>query len=348
MTAGLLWANSLGVRPSGERPVRLGDYELLERIGIGGMAEVYKARRVGEAGFEQVLAVKRILPHLAADEEFVKMFIDEAKIAVQLSHPNIAAVHDLGRMNGACFLVLDYVHGRDLRQLWEREREWRAPPHAGIACHVIARALEGLSHAHKATDAMGEPLDLIHRDVTPQNILVSFEGDVKIVDFGLAKAQGRAHATQAGVVKGKLAYLAPEQVRGKPLDPRVDVYAAGIVLWELLTGRRLFYSDTDLDTLRKVHAGDVEPPSRLNSVVPPQLDQVVLTALAKDADRRFHSAQEFLDALEEVIWDWGVVYRAQQIGAYVAHFFPEARETSGVVSDESSTVLDEDEIEEIA
>ena len=160
------------MRPSRQRPVRLGDYELLERIGTGGMAEVYKARHVGEAGFERVLAVKRILPHLAADEEFVKMFIDEAKIAVQLSHPNIAAVHDLGRVDGACFLVLDHVHGRDVRQLWDREREWNAPPHAGIACHVIARALEGLAHAHKATDDSGRPLDLIHRDVTPQNILV--------------------------------------------------------------------------------------------------------------------------------------------------------------------------------
>lgn len=334
--------------PPAARFGRLGDYELLERIGTGGMAEVYKARRAGEHGFERVLAVKRILPHLAEDEEFVAMFIDEAKIAVQLSHPNIAAVHDLGRIDGQCFLVLDYVHGRDLRLLWEREREWRAPPHAGIACHVIARALEGLSHAHRATDGMGRPLDLIHRDVTPQNILVSFEGDVKIVDFGLAKAQGRAHATQAGVVKGKLAYLAPEQIRGQTLDPRVDVYAAGIVLWELLTGQRLFYSDTDLDTLRKVHEGYAAPPSSINTVIPPQLDEVVATALAKDPEARFQSAQEFLDALEEVIWDWGVVYKAAQIGAYVSHFFPEAREASRIVSDEGSELLDEDELEEIA
>lgn len=337
----------MGVGPSGARLGRLGDYELLERIGSGGMAEVYKARRAGEHGFERVLAVKRILPHLAADEEFVSMFIDEAKIAVQLSHPNIAAVHDLGRIDGTCYLVLDYVHGRDLRILWEREREWRAPPHAGIACHVIARALEGLSHAHKAVDGMGRPLDLIHRDVTPQNILVSFEGDVKIVDFGLAKAQGRAHATQAGVVKGKLAYLAPEQMRGLPLDPRVDVYAAGIVLWELLTGQRLFYADTDLDTLRKVHEAHVEPPSSLNQVIPPQLDRVVLTALAKDRDARYESAQDFLDALEEVIWDWGVVYKAQQIGAYVSHFFPEAHEASHVHFDDTTASLDEEELEEL-
>jgi serine/threonine protein kinase len=336
------------VGPKGARLGQLGDYELLERIGCGGMAEVYKARRLGEAGFERILAVKRILPHLSADEEFVSMFIDEAKIAVQLSHPNIAAVHDLGRIDGNCYLVLDYVHGRDLRQLWEREREWRAPPHAGIACHVIARALEGLSHAHRATDGHGRALDLIHRDVTPQNILVSFEGDVKIVDFGLAKAQGRAHATQAGVVKGKLAYLAPEQIRGLQLDPRVDVYAAGIVLWELLTGQRLFYADTDLDTLRKVHEGHAEPPSTINKVIPPQLDRVVLTALAKERDARYQNAQDFLDALEEVIWDWGVVYKAQQIGAYVSHFFPEAREASRIVSDEATGVLEEDDLEEIA
>ena len=332
----------------GQRGERLGDYELLERIGIGGMAEVWRARRAGEHGFDRPLAVKRILPHLAADEEFVGMFVDEAKLAVQLSHPNIAAVHDLGRSGETCYLVLDYVHGRDLRLLQDREREWRSPPHAGIACHVIARTLEGLAYAHGASDAVGRPLGLIHRDVTPQNILVSFEGDVKIVDFGLAKAQGRAQATQAGVVKGKLAYLAPEQLRGLPLDPRVDVYAAGIVLWEMLTGQRLFYADTDLDTLRKVHAGEVEPPSRLNPAVPPQLDHVVLTALARERDARYPGAQEFLDGLEEVIWEWGVVYSAHQLGAYMSHFFPEALETSRIVGDEPSALLDPDELEEIA
>jgi serine/threonine protein kinase len=336
------------VRNLGQRGERLGDYELLERIGVGGMAEVWRARRVGEQGFERPLAVKRILPHLAADPEFVGMFVDEAKLAVQLSHPNIAAVHDLGRAGDTCYLVLDFVHGRDLRALQDREREWGAPPHAGIACHVIARTLEGLAYAHEASDATGRPLGLIHRDVTPQNLLVSFEGDVKIVDFGLAKAQGRMQATQAGVVKGKLAYLAPEQLRGVPLDPRVDVYAAGIVLWELLTGARLFYADTDLDTIHKVHAGVVEPPSRLNAAIPPALDHVVLTALARDRDARFQSAQAFLDALEEVIWDWGVAYTGPQIGAYLAHFFPEALETSRVVGDEPSAVLDPDELEEIA
>jgi serine/threonine-protein kinase len=330
------------------RPARLGDYELLERIGAGGMAEVYKARRAGASGFERVVAIKRILPHLAEDEQFVAMFVDEAKIAVHLSHPNIAAIHDLGQAGGTCFIALDYVHGRDLRQLWDRERAWNAPPHAGIACHVIARTLEGLAHAHEATDGFGRPLGIIHRDVTPQNILVSFEGDVKIVDFGLAKAQGRAHATQAGTVKGKLAYLAPEQLRGLALDARVDVYAAGIVLWELLTGRRLFYADSDLDTLRNVHAAQVEAPSRHNPTLPPALDAVVLKALARDRDARFSSAQEFLDALEEVIWEWGIVYQAHQVGAYVSHFFPEAFQASQVVADDDLVEVDDDDLTEIA
>jgi serine/threonine protein kinase len=327
---------------------RLGEYELLERIGAGGMAEVFKARRTGASGFERIVAIKRILPHLAQDEQFVTMFVDEAKIAVHLNHPNIAAIHDLGHADGTCFIALDYVHGRDLRRLWDRERAWGAPPHAGIACHVAARMLEGLVHAHAATDGCGRPLGIIHRDVTPQNVLVSFEGDVKIVDFGLAKAQGRAQATQAGVVKGKLAYLAPEQLRGLPLDARVDVYAAGIVLWELLTGRRLFYADTDLDTLRNVHRAEVEAPSRYNPSLPPALDRVVLTALARDRDARFASAQEFLDALDEVMWNWGIVYQAHQVGAYVAHYFPEAFEASQVVGDDDVLQVEDDDLTEIA
>src|SRR5690606_307627 len=201
-----------------------------ERIGVGGMAEVFKAKTFGAEGFERLVAIKRILAHLVEDEDFVNMFIDEAKIAVRLQHPNIVGIHDLGRAGGTLYIAMEYVPGRDVRAIYDFEQERGGATPIGVACHIVMKMCEALHHAHFATGPRGEPLQVIHRDVSPQNVLISFDGEVKVADFGLAKARGRMVQTQAGVVKGKLAYMSPEQLRGDDIDHRVDVFGLGIVL----------------------------------------------------------------------------------------------------------------------
>ncbi len=203
-------------------PVRFGKYLLLERLSIGGMAEVFLAKTFGIEGFAKLVAIKRILPAMADDADFVQMFIDEAKIAGQLSHPNICQIYELGRIDGAYFIAMDYVRGKDALQLISRFRRLRCRMPLAMAAFIAARACEALDHAHRRADAQGRPLNIIHRDVSPQNILVSYAGEVKLIDFGIAKAVSRSAHTQAGVLKGKFGYMSPEQVRGEPLDRRSD------------------------------------------------------------------------------------------------------------------------------
>jgi serine/threonine protein kinase len=222
------------------QPIQFGKYFLLERINMGGMAEVFRAKAYGVEGFERLVAVKKILPSISEDKEFIRMFIDEAKIAVQLSHANIAQVFDLGRVGGSYYIALEHVHGRDLRALYDRCREKSAPMPVAQACFIIQKVCEGLDYAHNKRHENGDELGLVHRDVSPQNVLVSFEGEVKIIDFGIAKAAGRCSRTQAGILKGKFAYMSPEQERGQAINRRSDVFSTGIVLYELLTGKRMF------------------------------------------------------------------------------------------------------------
>jgi serine/threonine protein kinase len=302
---------------------RFGKYDLLEPIATGGMAEVFKATLSGESGFERILAIKCILPHLSEDEEFVSMFVDEAKIAVQLSHSNIAQIFDLGVVEGRYFIALEYVHGRDLRAICHREERRGGGVPIPVACHIVMKVAAALNHAHNALGRDGRPLAVIHRDVSPQNILISFDGGVKVIDFGLAKAAGRATQTQAGVLKGKLAYLSPEQTTGEGIDHRSDIYALGICFHELLTGQRLFHRETDIDTIMAVRAGRVPRPSQIASDVPPALDAIVQRVLARDRDRRYQSAMELHDALEEFIYESGRIPSRRDLTAYMRDLFPE-------------------------
>jgi len=216
-------------------PVKFGKYYLLERINVGGMAEIFKAKSFGEAGFERLVAIKRILPSVAEDHEFITMFVDEAKLAGQLTHPNIAQIFELGKVNETYFIALEYVAGRDLRAVFERVKKRNERVPIPMACYCVMKLCEGLDYAHNKKDAAGRNLDLVHRDVSPQNILLSWDGDVKLIDFGIAKAASKSSRTQAGILKGKFGYMSPEQVRGQKVDRRSDVFAAGIVLYELLT-----------------------------------------------------------------------------------------------------------------
>lgn len=304
-------------------PTRFGKYLLLERIGVGGMAEVFKAKIFGAEGFERLVAIKRILPHLTEDDDFVKMFVDEAKIAVRINHPNIVAIHDLGKAEGTLYIAMELVPGKDLRAIYdvEKEREGKTP--IGIACHIVMKMCEALHHAHFATGPRGEPLQVIHRDVSPQNVLISLDGEVKVADFGLAKARGRMVQTQAGVVKGKLAYMSPEQLRGEDIDHRVDVFGLGIVLYELLTGERLFLGPSDMDTLRRVYEARVPPMQPLNPEVHPDLEAIVRKALAKERDERYGTALELHDDLQTFVYSHGCYCGASSLRSYLREAFPD-------------------------
>ena len=284
--------------PPIKKPVPFGKYYLLDRVNVGGMAEVFKAKAFGVEGFERLVAVKRILPNIAADEEFITMFIDEAKIAVQLSHANVCQIFDLGKVDKSYFIALEYVNGKDVRAIFDRVRT--QPVDGALtmpiaqACFLIMKACEGLDYAHNKKDAGGNDLSLVHRDVSPQNILISFDGEVKLIDFGIAKAVGKASETQQGILKGKFGYMSPEQVRGLPLDRRCDIFSLGIVLYELLTGERLFLGESDFSTLEKVRNVEILPPSTYNRRISDELERIVLKALAKDVEDRYQNAIDLI------------------------------------------------------
>ncbi len=325
---------------------RFGKYDLLEPIATGGMAEVFKARVHGDVGFERTIAIKRILPHLTANETFVSMFVDEAKIAVQLTHSNIAQIHDLGWHDGAYFIALEYVHGRDLRLIMQAEQARGGAVPLPIGCAIAMKVAEALDYAHRADGRDGRPLGVIHRDVSPQNVLVSFDGEVKVIDFGLAKAAGRTHQTQAGILKGKLAYLSPEQASSEPVDYRSDIYALGIVLWELLTGQRLFLRENDVDTVMAVRLSQVPPPRSLASDVPFELDAITMRALERAPAHRYQRAQELHDALEAYLYQRNEIVSRKRLAAYARELFPEEWMAPHEVSDMLGIELLEDDEED--
>lgn len=280
------------------RPVPFGKYILLERISVGGMAEVFKAKTFGVEGFTRAVAIKRILPHLAEDPRFVEMFINEAKVAVQLNHANIAQVYELGRCDDDHYIAMEYISGKDLLSLaqYVKRSGDRLPFH--LAAYIGSRVAEGLGYAHRKTGPDGRPLGIVHRDISPQNVLIAYEGAVKLIDFGIAKAAiHSSHQTQAGVLKGKFGYMSPEQIGGKPIDQRSDIFALGTVLHEMLTGERLFAGENDFLTLEKVRAAKVDAPSRVNPEVPPPLDNIVMRALAREPGDRYQTASQFADDL---------------------------------------------------
>src|SRR5215470_7898583 len=304
-----------------KKPIPFGKYDLLERINVGGMAEVFRAKAYGVEGFERLVAVKRILPNIAEDKDFITMFVDEAKIAVQLNHANVAQIFDLGVVDGSYFIALEHVHGRDLRAIFERCRHQGEPMPVAQACFVIMKLCEGLDYAHNKRDSMGRDMNLVHRDVSPQNILVSFDGEIKIIDFGIAKAAGKAGKTQQGILKGKFGYMSPEQVRGLPIDRRSDIFSTGIVLYELLTNERLFVGESDFSTLEKVRNVEILPPSTYNRKIPDELERIVLKALSKDADDRYQNAIDLHDELQAFVYTAGEFYSRKDLAAWMKKTF---------------------------
>ena len=306
-----------------KKPAVFGKYLLLERLNVGGMAEVFIAKAFGVEGFERILAIKKILPTMAEDEEFIKMFIDEARISVQLNHANIVHIHELGNYDGTFFIAMEYVAGRDLRTMLERYRKRKERMPAAQASFVASKMCEGLDYAHRKKDARGADLGIIHRDVSPQNILCSYDGEVKIIDFGIAKAANRSQHTQAGILKGKFGYMSPEQVRGLPIDRRSDIFAVGVILYEMLTGEKLFVGESDFSTLEKVRNAEVTPPRRLNPSIPDDLERVVLKALAREAEDRYQWPSDLQEDLMRFLVSGDVIYNNKQLASFMREAFAE-------------------------
>ncbi|TMB36055.1 MAG: PEGA domain-containing protein [Deltaproteobacteria bacterium] len=308
------------------QPIKFGKYLLLERIAVGGMAEVYSAKAFGAAGFERLLAIKRILPTMGEDPEFIQMFVDEARIAAQLSHANIVQVIELGKHEDSYFIAMEYVSGRDVRQLNERFRKIGRPMPIPQACFILSRVCEALDYAHRKRDGHGVPLGIVHRDISPQNVLVSFDGNVKLIDFGIAKAESRFSKTQAGILKGKFSYMSPEQVKGHAVDHRSDIFATGVLLWEMLCGQKLFTGDSDIAVLEKVRAAEVAPPRTLNPSIPEGLEEVVLRSLAGDPRDRYQWASEMHDDLLRFTLQTGAPYGSRQLSEWLLDEYRGERE----------------------
>ena len=289
----------LVMKPTARR--RLGKYVLLGRLGHGGMGKIYLAYAPGPAGIEKLLVVKRLHSHLTSDPVLVNSFLDEARLSMALNHPHIVSTFDVGEVDGRYFMVMEYIEGQNLGVVLRTAKRSGKYPPSSLWAGLFLDVLDGLHAAHIARDARGRPLHIIHRDVSPQNILITYEGVPKLVDFGIAKAAQRVSETDAGVLKGKYAYMSPEQVRGETLDPRSDVFAAGIVLWEMLAGRRLYKADTIVRSVERILTEAPISPVRVNAECNAEIAQVAFRALQKDREQRFESAAAFKEALEDAI-----------------------------------------------
>jgi len=324
---------------------RFGQYILLDKVGSGGMAELFKAKKIGIEGFERVLAIKRILPHLSSDEEFIDMFIAEAKLVARLSHKNITQVYDFGKIGQNYFIAMEYIRGKDLRGILKRCRERNIKFPVALAVFIAKEVASALGYAHRQKDSSGKNLNIIHRDVSPQNILIAYEGDAKVVDFGIAKA-GAHSKTSTGVLKGKLSYMSPEQAWGKPIDHRSDIFALGIVLYELLTGERLFKGDSEINTLEKVREAKVEPlPSVINADMPPELEAKLLKALAREVTERYQNASEMEADLGEILFELLHVDPAISLKKFMHDLFRaeiESEHKSELVEDTVSIPLEQE------
>lgn len=271
-----------------------GKYILCEKLNQGGMASVYLAKALGNEGLAKFFAVKRILPQYSNNSDFIEMFKTEAKVAINLHHSNIVQIFDFGTVSDQFYIAMEYVKGPNLRQVLKKLKPTNQSLSVPECAYIMREVAAGLDHAHRCIDGMtGEALQLTHRDMSPQNIMVSFEGEIKVIDFGIAKIESELEKTQAGMIKGKFSYMSPEQADGQEVDPRTDVFSSGIILWELLTGERLFSSADDVQTLRKVRQCDVPSIRKINPSVPAELERITQKALAKDRNLRYQSAAAF-------------------------------------------------------
>ncbi|MCW5806777.1 MAG: serine/threonine protein kinase, partial [Deltaproteobacteria bacterium] len=292
---------------------QFGPYRLVRQIAVGGMAEIHLAKTKGIAGFEKYVALKMIHPNFAEDDQFIQMLVDEAKIAVQLTHGNIAQTFDLGRVGDTYYITMEYVDGADLYKILRRASEMDVEMPLDVCAFIGKEITSALDHAHRKRDNYGKPLGIVHRDVSPQNVLISYSGEVKLVDFGIAKATMKARQTAVGVIKGKYYYMSPEQAWGDPIDFRSDIFSAGIVIYEMITGQMLYLEEDLHKLLDMARKAEIAPPSRLRKGVPPQLERIVMHALSKVPGERYQSAGDFAADLERFLHTYSPVFTAGKI-----------------------------------
>ncbi len=301
-----------------------GNYILLEKLAAGGMAEVYLAKKLAASGVQKFVAIKRILSQFSDSEDFISMFKDEAKIAINLSHSNVVSIYDFGTENGQFYIVMEFVEGRNLRQILNRMKRVDKVFTIAQVAHIIKQVAAGLDHAHRCIDpTTGKPLNIIHRDMSPQNVMLGFEGDAKVVDFGIAKAAHQIEATRAGTLKGKFGYMSPEQVEGQSVDCRTDIFALGIMTWEMLANQRLFLANSEINTLRKIRECEVPSLRKINPNIPTELDQIVKKALEKEKVNRYQSAGDLQRDLQGFLSRFDPDFSVQDFSQFVKGLFSE-------------------------
>jgi len=290
------------------------------------MAQIYLARQTGLGSFERHVVLKTIVRERASDQRFVTMFLDEAKLAATLNHQNVAQVYEVDQADGAYFMAMEYVHGENARAILETtlRRGWTIP--LELAVMIISGAAAGLHHAHERKGKVGQPLNIVHRDVSPANIMVGYDGSIKVLDFGIAKAEERATKTVGGTIKGKYGYMSPEQCKGKPIDRRSDIFALGICLYELTTLRRAFKGNDDFETMKRIVAGDIIPPSVSVPGYPRELEAIILTAMASDPGARFQTAHELIEALDAFAMRAKLTGSATALGRFMVQLFGSKKE----------------------
>ncbi len=292
-------------------------YRVIQRLAAGGMAEVFLGESISVQGFKKQVAIKRVLPHLSQNRKFIDMFLDEARLSARLNHANVVTVFDIGSTDNTFFLVMEYVEGTNLKELIENMRKSGRQFELKNAIFIGMEACRGLNYAHELTDENGTPLHIVHRDVSPPNILITKRGEIKVTDFGLAKAGIQVEKTEPGVIKGKFGYLAPEVARGEDADARCDVFSLGIVLWEMMAGRRLFLGETDYQTVKLVRHANIPRLSMLNRNVDEPFEEILYRALARDPEDRYQSAREFGDSLAGYLFSKGLKVTAYDIANLV-------------------------------
>lgn len=311
--------------------IQFGQYVLLERIATGGMAEVWKARMRGVEGFQKTVAIKKILPHLSDNDEFIEMFVNEAKLAAQLNHSNIIHIYDLGKIASSYYIAMEYVDGHDLKTILRQGEDRSQPMTLELALFITSKVASALDYAHRKRDFDEKEIGLVHRDVSPQNILISHEGDIKLCDFGIAKAASKASHTQAGALKGKLQYMSPEQAWGQKIDRRSDIFALATVMFELLTARKLFSGENEISVLERVREAKVVPPSSINEEVTPAIDTVVLKALEKDPEARYQTAGELARDLDSILYSMRPTPTSADLAIYMHRIYSEEESKAGTM-----------------
>lgn len=300
---------------------RFGKYLILDHLVDGGMAKICRARYLGEQA-NKVVAIKMVQPQFSNDEAFVRMFQDELNITFGMLHPNIMQVYDYGKTNGQLYTAMEYIHGANLKQYLDRLKERKVVFPVEISCYIISQVCLGLHYAHTFTDKLtGKPYNIVHRDISPHNIMLTYDGAVKVIDFGIAKANTNSEATQAGTIKGKLSYLAPEYLEGLELDARYDEFAVGITLWELLCSRKLFQANNDLAVLKQIQACKIVPPSQINPSVPKELDTIVMKSLSKDRAHRYENLDQMNRALVKFLYSTYPEFNASDLKSFADDLF---------------------------